>query len=84
VRDQRWWGGDVGEHIGIDCDAVSSLVALDVREVARGRGLSADEHKMRTRQAGSGVAVRRMGCTHDSSPPGAGLDGPDHERWEER
>jgi len=41
---------------------------------------------MRMRQAGSGVAVRRKMSTHDSSASGAGLelDGPDHERWEER
>ena len=36
MRYQRWWGGDVGEHIGIDCDAMSSLVALDVRAVVCG------------------------------------------------
>jgi len=34
---QWWWRGDVAEHIiGIDCDGVSLLVALDVRAVVRG------------------------------------------------
>ena len=47
VKHQSWRRGDVGEHIGIDCDAVSSLVALDVR--AGGSWLRAYEHKMRTR-----------------------------------
>ena len=32
VQYQRWWRGDVGEQIAIDCDAVSSLVALDARD----------------------------------------------------
>jgi hypothetical protein len=57
VQHQRWWKGDVGEQIGIDCDVVSSLVALD----AQGAGslLRADEDKMRTRQAEAGVVVHR-------------------------
>ena len=31
VRHQRWWKGDVGEQIGIDCDAVSSSAGLDAQ-----------------------------------------------------
>ena len=82
VQHQRWWRGDVGEQIGIDCDVVSSLVALD----AQGAGpLSrADEDTMRTRQAEAGVAVHRKWSTHDSSASGAGLHDQDRKRWEER
>ena len=38
VKHQKWGRGDVGEHIGINCDAVSSLIALDVRALVCCRG----------------------------------------------
>lgn len=81
VQHQRWWRGDVGEQIGIDCGAVPSLAALD----AQGAGplLRAEEHKMGMRQAKAGVAVRRKMSTPDSSESGAGLP-LDRKRWEER
>ena len=80
VQHQRWWRGGVGEQIGIDCDAVSSLAALD----AQGAGplLRAEEHKMGMRQAKAGVAVRRKMSTPDSSASGAELP-LDRKRWEE-
>ena len=82
VQHQRWWKGDVGEQIGIDCDVVSLLVALD----AQGAGplLRADEDMMRTRQGEAGVAVHRTWSTHGSSASGAGLHDQDRKRWGER
>ena len=57
VQYRGWWRGDVGEQTSIDCDAVSSLVALG----ARGAGplWKSNEHKMATQKAEADVAVRR-------------------------
>ena len=66
---------DVGEHIGIDCNPVPSVVVLD----AQGTGalLKSNEHKTKTRQAEADVAVHRKQSTHDSSASGTGTHGPD-------
>ena len=80
AQHQRWWREGVGEQIGIDCDAVSSLAA----QGAQGAGLllRAEEHKKRMRQAEAGVAVRRRMSTPGSSASGAGQP-PDRKRWGE-
>lgn len=79
VRHQRWWKGDVGEQIGIDCDAVSSSAGVDAQGV--GPLWGAEEHKMRTRQVDAGVADCRQMSTHDNSASGAGQP-LDRKRWE--
>ena len=74
IAQHRGWGrGDVGEQIGIDCDAVSPSIALD----AQGAGplLYSDEHKITTWQAEAGVAVCGKQSTYDSSVSGTGPHG---------
>ena len=82
VQHRGWWRVDVGEQIGTDCDAMSSLIALD----AQGAGplLNSDEHKMTTWQAEADVAVCEKQSTHDSSVSGTGSHGSGSQRREER